>query len=114
MQDCLWNEKYKLEGKWRLRHEILRKYTDLKPPEQVNLSPLKQGPKPSLPPVFLDLLQVHVSMCQLSGNRACKPKQLKALLEPQYPILALRMSSQSTVFIDSSGVDSLKQFNNQK
>ncbi len=71
---CEMNEKYKHKGKWKLTHETLHKYTDLKHPEQVNLSPLRQGPKPSLPLVFLDLLQVHVSMCQLSGNGECKLK----------------------------------------
>ncbi len=44
------------------------------------MSPLKRGPKPSLPPVLLELLQVHVSMCQLSGNGECKPKKLKAII----------------------------------
>ncbi len=74
------NTKYELEGKWQLTHETIRKYCDPNHPGQVDSSPLKQGPKPTLPPLFLDLLQSHVSMCQLSGNGECKPKRLKAII----------------------------------
>lgn len=74
------NKKYQLEGKWKITHETLRFYTDPNHPERVNSSPMKQGPKPSLPPVLLELVQVHVSMCQLSGNGERKPKKLKAII----------------------------------
>mmetsp|Transcript_12722 Transcript_12722/g.26933 ORF Transcript_12722/g.26933 Transcript_12722/m.26933 type:complete len:164 (+) Transcript_12722:454-945(+) len=41
---------------------------------------MKQGPKADLPPVFLDLLEAHVSMKQLSGDGEIKPKKMRAII----------------------------------
>ncbi len=46
----------------------------------VDTLPLKRGPRGSLPLAFLQLLDAHVSMCQLSGNGEVKLKKLKALI----------------------------------
>ncbi len=47
---------------------------------KIGLSPDKRGPKPSLPPILLDMLQFYVSMCQLSGEDEIWPKQLQGII----------------------------------
>ncbi len=48
--------------------------------KKVNQSQLKQGPKATLPKLFYDLLECHVSMAQVSGTQECKPCHLKGLI----------------------------------
>ncbi len=46
----------------------------------VDTLPLKRGPRGSLSLAFLQVLDAHISMCQLSGNGEVKMKKLKALI----------------------------------
>ncbi len=73
------NKKYDLPKTRQLNRMTLSNYCR---PERalVNTSPLKRGPRGGLPLVFLQLLEAHVSMCQLSSNGEVKPKKLKALI----------------------------------
>ncbi len=71
------NKKYDLPNERKLNKTTLRNYIASK---RVGVSPLKKGPKPTLPPKFLDLLSCHISMRQLSGEGECKPKDLKGII----------------------------------
>ncbi len=71
------NEKYELPKGRSINRMTLSNYNKKK---IINKSPIKQGPKPALPSNLLDLLQCHVSMCQLSGTGECRPKSMKAII----------------------------------
>ncbi len=73
------NEKYNLPRNRKLNRMTISNYCHPKR-DLVNKSPLKRGRKGGLPLIFLELLEAHVSMCQLSGNGEMKPKKLKALI----------------------------------
>jgi hypothetical protein len=70
------NTKHKLKGR-TLAHSTIRNYIKKK---KIGKLPEKRGPMGTLPLLFWDLLNCHVSMSQLEGKAETKPRHLKALI----------------------------------
>ena len=88
----LMNDKYKLNGKKKLNRMTMSNYI-LK--GLVGSSPLKKGYKPRVPNTLLELMRVHISMCQVSGLHEAKSQTIKAMIGAA--ILGSRFENELTV-----------------
>jgi hypothetical protein len=61
----------------------------------VGSSPLKKGYKPRVPDTLLELMRVHISMCQVSGLHEAKSQTIKAMIGAA--ILGSRFENEFTV-----------------
>ena len=86
------NAKYCLNGKKKLNRMTLSNYISK---GLVGSSPLKMSYRAKVPDTLLELMRVHISMCQVSGLQEAKSQSIKALIGAA--ILGMRFEEEFTV-----------------